>query len=409
MKAGEKQSLEQVQAFLEATGEVDFKVDGQEEVYAWRGRVLKGQEYGHLSKGKKGLLRQYIIKMTGLSRAQATRLISQWMGTGSLHVKPRRRVRFTPRFTRADIELLAQVDEAHETLSGPATLKILHRGYHDFADLRFERLSSISVAHIYNLRKARVYRERRINIEKTRPTKVMLGERRRPEPNGKPGYIRIDTVHQGDLDGVKGVYHINAVDEVTQWEIVAAAAHISEAWLIPVLERILAQFPFKILGFHSDNGSEYINHRVAELLNKLLVEQTKSRPRHSNDNGLAETKNGSVIRKHMGFGHIACEHADRINTFYEESFNPYLNFHRPCGVPELKTDQRGKTRRVYKWYATPWEILRHLPGLAGYLKSNLTVDQLDRLAGATSDTQAAVAMQDAKRKLFAHIWDRKVA
>ena len=207
MKAGEKQSLEQIQAFLEATGEVDFKADGQEEVYAWLGRVLKGQEYGHLSKGKKGLVRQYIIKMTALSRAQATRRISQWMGTGSLHVKPRRRVRFTPRFTRADIELLAQVDEAHETLSGPATLKILHRGYHDFADLRFERLSSISVAHIYNLRKARVYRERRINIEKTRPTKVMLGERRRPEPNGKPGYIRIDTVHQGDLDGVKGVYH----------------------------------------------------------------------------------------------------------------------------------------------------------------------------------------------------------
>ena len=100
---------------------------------------------------------------------------------------------------------------------------------------------------------------------------------------------------------------INAVDEVTQWEIVAAVGQISEAWLIPVLERILAQFPFRILGFHSDNGSEYINHRVAEMLNKLLVEQTKSRPRHSNDNGLAETKNGAVIRKHMGFGHIACE------------------------------------------------------------------------------------------------------
>jgi hypothetical protein len=409
MKAGEKLSLEQIRAFLEATGEVEFKARGQEELYAWVGAVLKGQEYRQLSKGNKGLVRQYIVKMTGLSRAQTTRLIGQWMETGSLKVKPRQRVRFTPRYTRADIELLAQVDEAHETLSGPATLKILHREYHDFADRRFERLSSISVAHIYNLRRDRVYRERRINIEKTRPAKVMIGERRRPEPNGKPGYIRIDTVHQGDLDGVKGVYHINAVDEVTQWEIVAAVGQISEAWLIPVLERILAQFPFRILGFHSDNGSEYINHRVAEMLNKLLVEQTKSRPRHSNDNGLAETKNGAVIRKHMGFGHIACEHADRINTFYEESFNPYLNFHRPCGVPELTTDQRGKTRRIYKWYATPWEILRRLPGLPGYLKPDLTIDQLDRIAAAKSDTQAAVAMQEAKRKLFANIWDRKVA
>ena len=51
---------------------------------------------------------------------------------------------------------------------------------------------------------------------------------------------------------------------------------------------MLAQFPFRILGFHSDNGSEFINYKVAELLNKLLIEQTKSRPRRSNDNGLVE-------------------------------------------------------------------------------------------------------------------------
>jgi len=96
------------------------------------------------------------------------------------------------------------------------------------------------------------------------------------------------------------LYHINTVDEVTQWQVVGATAQISEAWLMPVLEAMLAQFPFHIRGFHSDNGSEFINHTVAEMLNKLLVEQTKSRPRHSNDNGLAETKNGWVIRKHIG-------------------------------------------------------------------------------------------------------------
>jgi hypothetical protein len=99
---------------------------------------------------------------------------------------------------------------------------------------------------------------------------------------------------------VKGVYHINAVDEVTQWEIVGSVEQISEAFLLPMLKEMLAQFPFRIRGFHSDNGSEYINHLVAELLGKLLIEQTKSRPRHSNDNGLAESKNGAVVRKHMG-------------------------------------------------------------------------------------------------------------
>ena len=211
----------------------------------------------------------------------------------------------------------------HETLSGPATRKILHRAYHDFADLSYERLRlNFGGAYIYNLRKDRVYRERRIHTDKKRPPEVSIGERRRPQPNGKPGYIWIDTVHEGDLDGLKGAYHINAVGEVTQWQIVAAVSQISEAWLIPVLERILEQFPFEILGFHSDNGSEFINRTVADVLEKLLIEQTKSRPRHSGDNGLVETNNGGVIRKHMGFGHIACEHADQINTFYEEQFNP---------------------------------------------------------------------------------------
>jgi transposase InsO family protein len=128
------------------------------------------------------------------------------------------------------------------------------------------------------------------------------------------------------------VYHLNAVDEVTQWQGVRAAGQISERWLLPVLEAMLEQFPFRIWGFHSDNGSEYINHRVAQLLNKLLAEQTKSRPRHSNDNGLAECKNGAVVRKHMEYGHIQAGHAEAINKFYRDHVNPYLNFHRPCGV-----------------------------------------------------------------------------
>jgi hypothetical protein len=140
---------------------------------------------------------------------------------------------------------------------------------------------------------------------------------------------------------------------------------------------------------------------VARLLNKLLVEQTKSRPRHSNDNGLAESKNGAVVRKHMGYGHIAAAHAEAINAFYREHFNPYLNFHRPCGVPEIVTAAKGKQRRVYRWYATPWEILRQVPDLARYLKPELTVEDLNRRAARTSDTAAARRMQQEKQKLFA--------
>lgn len=402
-------SLDQIRAFLDASEEIEFEAINRKEVYDWVTRALCEQEYGKQSRGVKGMLRRYLGKMTGLSRAQVTRLISRYQEGGTIRERNYRRNRFARRYTPADIELLATVDEAHERLSGPATQKILYREFHDYGDQRYARLAGVSVAHIYNLRKSRAYREKRIFYQKTRPVQVAIGERRRPDPQGRPGYLRIDTVHQGDLDGVKGVYHINAVDEVTQWQVVSATAQISEAWLIPVLESMLRQFPFRIRGFHSDNGSEFINHTVEKLLNKLLVEQTKSRPQRSNDNGLVEAKNGAVIRKHMGYGHIASAHAEAIAAFYERHFNPYLNFHRPCGVPELRTDAKGKQRRAYRWYGTPWEILRQLPDLARHLRPEITVCELEGMARKESDTEAGRKMQEAKRTLFAGFQQKRSA
>ena len=401
MQDGERISLAQIQAFLEGSEELRFKSGTRTERCAWVERMLVGQEYSGLSRAGKGLVRRYLAKMTGLSRAQVTRLIGQYRDSGQVKARVYRRHRFAARYKPEDIALLAAVDEAHETLSGPATQKILQREYYDFQDSRFANLARVSVAHVYRLRASRIYRQHRVMVQPTRPSPVSIGERRRPDPRGRPGYLRIDTVHQGDdLDGTKGVYHINAVDEVTQWEVLGAAPQISEAWLIPVLEAMLVQFPFAIRGFHSDCGSEYINHTVARLLNKLLIEQTKSRPRHSNDNGLAEAKNGAVVRKHMGHWHIAAEHAEAIGAFYGEHFNPYLNFHRPCGVPEIVTGPKGKQRRVYRWYATPWQILRQVPDVAKYLRGEVTIASLDEQAKIHSDTEAARRMQAAKRRLF---------
>jgi transposase InsO family protein len=407
--AAERLSLEQIRAFLEATDEVAFEGRKREEVYGWVNQTLRQQGYEQLKRSGRGLVRRYLQKMTGRSRAQTTRLIKMYLEGEEVKPKPYRRHRFANRYTREDVDLLAMVDELHQTLSGPATQKLLQRAYHDFGEKRFERLARLSVAQLYRLRKSRRYRERRIDYQPTKPTQVSIGERRRPEPNGRPGYLRVDTVHQGDQDGVKGVYHINAVDEVTQWQVVGAVAQISEAHLLPVLEAILAQFPFRIRGFHSDNGSEFINHMVARLLNKLLIEQTKSRPRHSNDNGLVESKNGAVVRKHMQYDHIAGSHATKIEAFYEEHFNPYLNFHRPCGVAERIVNAKGKEKRVYRWYATPWEILRQLPGLASHLKEGVSIDDLERRARAQTDSAAAEAMQKAKRELFDRIERRRTA
>ena len=262
------------------------------------------------------------------------------------------------------------------------------------------------MAQIYRFRNSEFYRKRNTSYQPTQPTLIPIGERRKPQPQGRPGYLRIDTVHQGDQDGVKGLYHINAVDEVTQWEIVAATAQISEHWLIPLLEQLLEQFPFMILGFHSDNGSEFINYVVKELLEKLLIEQTKSRAYRSGDNGLVESKNGAIIRKHIGFGHIGAPHAETMNRFHREYLNPYVNFHRPCAIPEIVEAANGKRRRVYRDWATPFEIFSRTPQCESYLRPGVSMAELERFTKTQTDTEAAIEMQRAKRQMLARIAKR---
>ncbi len=324
MDDSEATSLEQIRAFLEGSGGVRFDGQRRDEVYAWTERTLVRHRYAELSRKEKGLVRRYVARMTGLSRARSDapdrRLCRH---CGRVKAAPYQRRKFaTRRYTKGDVELLAYVDKSHGNLSGPATKRILEREYSEYGQAAYLRLADISVAQIYRFRNSQAYRKRNTSYQPTRPTPILIGERRKPRPQGRPGYLRIDTVHQGDRDGVKGIYHINAVDEVTQWEIVAATPQISEYWLIPLLERLLGQFPFLIRGFHSDNGSEFINYTVARLLEKLLIEQTKSRAHRTGDNGLVESKNGSVVGKHMGFGHIAAPHAEAVDRFHRRYLNP---------------------------------------------------------------------------------------
>ena len=234
-----------------------------------------------------------------------------------------------------------------------------------------------------------------------------IGERRKPNANGQPGFIRIDSVHQGDQDGVKGVYHINAVDEITQFEVVCTVEKISEHYLIPVLEQLLDTFPFVIKGFHSDNGSEYINKQVAKLLEKLLIEFTKSRARQTNDNALAESKNASIVRKYLGYSHIPQKWAPLINEFNQTYLNPYINYHRPCFFAEVVVDKKGKQRKQYpyKQMMTPYEKLKSLADASSYLKIGTTFKQLDEIAYQINDNKAAERLQKARIKLFQTIFE----
>lgn len=239
-----------------------------------------------------------------------------------------------------------------------------------------------------------------------RPTRVSIAERRRPEPNGVPGYLRVDSVHQGDLDGVKGVYHINIVDAVTQYQFVGSVPGISEAFLLPLLEDLIHAFPFTIQGLHADNGSEYINYRVAEMLNKLHVtEFTKSRARQTRGNALVESKNAAVVRKHLGYGHIPADCAKALNHFNQNVLSPYLNYHRPCLFAVEYVDAKGKIRKTYPadQVATPYEKLKSLPDASRYLKAGIDFEQLNAVAYQMSDNHAAKQLNEAKAALFKSI------
>jgi transposase InsO family protein len=405
MEEAKLQTLEQIKAFLDGTSEVAFRVP-KEDRNQFIERVLKRFGYAPHGRIDKGVLLRYIGRMTGLSRQQVTRLVRQYRKDGKLSKRlcaPKQG--FTYRYTAADVALLAETDVLHSTLSGPATKKVMERAYQVFGDQRYERLAGISVSHLYNLRGSKPYQNKRRHWSKTNPTSVPIGKRRAPQPDGVPGYIRIDSVHQGDMDGVKGVYHINAVDCVTQMQFVATCEKISEAYMLPVIRRLLDGFPFIILGFHSDNGSEYINYQVAKMLKKLLVEFTKSRPRHSNDNALAESKNASVVRKHFGYAHIPQHCASLVNTFCAEFLNPYVNFHRPCFFPETITDAKGKERKKYHYkdMMTPYDKFKSIPEASQYLKAEITIEQLDAQAAEMSDNDAASALNNARKKLFKDI------
>ncbi len=344
--------------------------------------------------------------MTGLSRAQVTRLIAGYADNraGEGGAVSAKKVRRPLHESGCGTAGLCRQESRQPERAGDQS------GYWsastaNTARPRTQRLAGISVAQIYRFRNSEAYRKRNTSYQPTRPTPIPIGERRKPRPQGRPGYLRIDTVHQGDRDGVKGMYHINAVDEVTQWEIVAAAPQISEYWLIPLLEQLLEQFPFTIRGFHSDNGSEFINYTVARLLDKLLIEQTKSRAHRTGDNGLVESKNGAVIRKHMGFGHIGAQHAETVDQFHRRYLNPYVNFHRPCAVAEIIEQPNGKRRRVYR-VGHAVRDLQPDAAVRNFLRPGLTMADLERFAQEQSDTEAAIEMQRAKRQLMAGIAKR---
>ena len=393
-------------AFMESSKDLHMEALDRSSAYAWIATTLQHYRYPKLSKTHRGLVTRYVCRMTGYSPAQTKRLIAQWMRHGRICAALYRRTVFSKHYTLEDIALLAAVDNAHDRLSGPATKKILEREYQLYHDEAYVRLQHISVGHIYNLRHTDRYRQHSHLFSHTSGLKNTLGQRAKPVPGGKPGYIRVDSVHQGDApDGTKGVYLINFVDEVTQWELVACVPQISERYMKPMLQALLAQFPFVVIEFHADNGSEYINHVVVDVLQRLHIHLSKSRPRRHNDNALVETKNGSIIRKHLGYSHIPAASAGSVNDWCQQWLNPYLNYHRPCAFASTTISAKGKQTKHYRLddYQTPFDKLQSLDKAIQYLRPGVSFASLVPLVYTMSDTSWAEQLQVHKDRMFAAI------
>lgn len=399
-------TVPELEDWLNANEETGIaKQSDKKELYEQLNEFLMRMKFSSLSRKEKITVKKFLRKLTGYSDRQIKRIIAKykqgklrWSGWNKDTSNPHKT------YTQADIRLLHSVDEAHDWPSGTTTKAILEREWKIFQRSEFEQISQISVSHIYRVRRTKPYLFLGTKFEKTKNTPVAIGIRKKPSPNGEPGYLRVDCVHQGDKDRKKGVYYVNIVDEVTQFEFVFCVPAISEKYMRGVLEMLLKICPFKIINFHSDNGSEFINQVIAGLLNKAHISQTKSRARKSNDNALVESKNGSVVRKCFGYAHIPAteKNASLINSFCLSWLNPYLNYHHPCAFASIKVDKKGKEKKFYKQkdYKTPYEKLKSIPKWEHFLQSGTTPKLLDAIATQMSDTEFAIQMNQEKAKMF---------
>lgn len=413
MNTNQKFQIKDIQEILKLETElikIELQIQNKKELFEFVDKVLLETKYiyKNTKRKDKNMVRDFLLKVTKLSDRQLSRLILRKRTEGRIKTKYERCHKFRKKYTDEDVSLLVKTDNLHMRRNGHATKENLAREFNIYGNNTFKHISEISVSHIYNLRnQSKVYERGSLTYTKTMKVSTNIGERKKPQNYGIPGHLRVDSVHQGDKDGEKGVYFINIIDEVTQWEFVACVQAISEFYLYPILLQLIDKFPFRIINFHSDNGSEYVNHSVSNMLKKLCIEQTKSRSGRCNDNALVEGKNYSVIRKSMGYHHIPKHNAEMINDFMRTYNDDYLNYHRICSYPTITINEFGKRTRIYENHNTPFRKFISIDNYELYLKPNLNKEELFAIERRMSDNEYAEILQKEKQKLFNKIHRKK--
>lgn len=349
-------SLEQVRDVV--SGLVALKLPPRQDDelrYRWIDTALQGMQYRELARSERGLVLNYLQRLTGYSRAQVNRLVARWMSGQALakqHGRPEHA--FERRYQAADIALLAEADGALGRLPGAATVSVLRRQRDQFGDGRLASLASISVSQLYLLRRSPEYLAAAVpSDDLVPPHHLPVGVRRTPQPDLAPGHLRVESVDEGD---VPGSWQVCVVDVATRWRVRVDWPSSADDVCMrkPALARLMRQLPFRPLACAAAEGGDQRCRQVAA--------------------GIESVRAAAAVTQ------------DPLEL---DPWSLFVNLHRPCALPVTPAPDPAAARAHQ--VLTPLEALLARPAAESCLRPGVTLASLQVQARAIDPLRAAAA------------------
>lgn len=267
-----------------------------------------------------------------------------------------------------------------------------HHGHLRLDPLVRSKLLVISAASM-----DRLLRERRMGAVRPRPRRAPSAATRSVPirtfadwHDPEPGHMEMDLVaHCGQSPAGSFVHTLTLTDVASGWTECVPLLVREAALVCNSLEALRAQLPFVLRGLDSDNGSEFINETLVPYCQSRSIEFTRSRPYHKNDQAWVEQKNGSVVRRLVGYGRLqGVAAADALQQLYRAS-RLFVNFFQPSF--KLK-DKVRVGARVIKRYHDP------LTPCARLLASSAVSEAVKQQLRANSERLDPLALLDEIRR-----------
>lgn len=195
-----------------------------------------------------------------------------------------------------------------------------------------------------------------------------------------PGFFEADLVaHCGVDPSGRFLNSLVLIDIATCWTECFALLQKGEAEVVAAIKRAQDILPVAILGFDSDNGSEFINHGVIDFCRENQITFTRARAYKKNDQAHVEERNGSVVRRTVGYDRYeGCAARDALQQLYH-TMRLYVNYFQPSMKLISKQRDGAKVSRQYDSAQTPYRRMLNSPSVSKGTKSalKLTYSRLD--------------------------------